>query len=71
MKCRLLTKMRLDQDQYSLPHLPNATAHLSTDTGADKPQDQPHCKSRFLASQLGVMQRQDLFYKSITFERLG
>lgn len=37
--CRLLTKMRLDQDQYSLPLLLNAIAHSSTNTITDEPQN--------------------------------
>lgn len=37
--CRLLTKMRLDQDQYSLPLLLNAVAHSSTNTITDEPQN--------------------------------
>ena len=40
VKCRLLTKMRLDQDQYSLPLLPNTRAHPSTNTITDEPQNQ-------------------------------
>lgn len=41
-KCRLLTKMRLDQDQYSLPLLPNTRAHPSTNTITDEPLNQLH-----------------------------
>lgn len=46
VKCRLLTKMRLDQDQYSLPLLPNTRAHPSTNTITDKPQNQLHYEAR-------------------------
>lgn len=45
VKCRLLTKMRLDQDQYSLPLLPNTRAHPSTNTVKVEPQNQLHHKS--------------------------
>lgn len=38
--CRLLTKMRRAQDQYSLPLLLNTIAHSSTNTSTDKPQNQ-------------------------------
>lgn len=44
-KCRLLTKMRLDQDQYSLPLLPNTSAHPSTNTITDEPQNQLRYKA--------------------------
>lgn len=45
VKCYLLTKMRLDQDQYSLPLLPNIRAHPSTNTVAVEPRNQLHYKS--------------------------
>lgn len=44
-KCRLLTKMRLDQDQYGFPLLPNTRAHPSTNTITDEPQHQLNDKA--------------------------
>ncbi|KAK5869617.1 hypothetical protein PBY51_024320 [Eleginops maclovinus] len=55
VKCRLLTKMRLDQDQYSLSLLPNTRAHPSTNTVTDKPQNQLRPDS--VVSQLPVIRR--------------
>ncbi|KAI9517554.1 hypothetical protein NQZ68_004774 [Dissostichus eleginoides] len=60
VKCRLLTKMRLDQDQYSLPLLPNTRAHPSTNSITDKPQNQLRPDS--VVSQLPVIRRLALFY---------
>lgn len=52
-KCCPLKKMRLDQDQYSLPLLLNFRAHSTTNTITCKPQNQQRCKkSDSLASQL-------------------
>lgn len=69
LKCRLLIKIGLDQNQYSLPQTPNTSAHPPTNTEIIQPQNQHHNKYPG-ASQLTVMKNLSLFYRGIAFERL-